>query len=164
MYHIIWFLFIFDRLPEMTGENTEQREEYLTRTDRKSIADKGNLKVVLAEIWKWLREILFEEQRKSRCEEKYDWLSSSCAGCSNTDTANTPIRGRGRKGCMCVKGLLLLLSSISTFNYQELRGVHEGAIRSYHIFERFLPILPKQNTALLSHASMSQTWHLNFSQ
>ena len=111
MYHIIWFLFIFDRLPEMTGENTEQREEYLTRTDRKSIADKGNLKVVPAEIWKWLREILFEEQRKSRCEEKYDWLSSSCVGCSNTDTANTPIRGRGRKGCMCVKGLLFLLSS-----------------------------------------------------
>ena len=101
MYHIIWFLFIFDRLSEMTGENTEQREEYLTRTDRKSIADKGNLKVVLAEIWKWLREILFEEQRKSRCEEKYDWLSSSCAGCSNTDTANTPIMGRGEKG-VCV--------------------------------------------------------------
>ena len=50
MYHIFWFLFIFDRLSEMTGENTEQREEYLTRTDRKSIADKGNLKVVLAEI------------------------------------------------------------------------------------------------------------------
>ena len=50
MYHIFWFLFIFDRLSEMTGENTEQREEYLTGTDRKSIADKGNLKVVLAEI------------------------------------------------------------------------------------------------------------------
>ena len=50
MYRIFWFLFIFDRLSEMTGENTEQREEYLTRTDRKSIADKGNLKVVPAEI------------------------------------------------------------------------------------------------------------------
>ena len=50
MYHIFWFLFIFDRLSVMTGENTEQREEYLTGTDRKSIADKGNLKVVLAEI------------------------------------------------------------------------------------------------------------------
>ena len=140
MYHIIWFLFIFDRLPEMTGENTEQREEYLTRTDRKSIADKGNLKVVLAEIWKWLREILFEEQRKSRCEERYDWLSSSCAGCSNTDTANTSIRGRGEKG-VCVLRFAFALILISTFNYQAFWGVHEGAIRSYHIFKRFLQIL-----------------------
>ena len=164
MYHIIWFLFIFDRLSEMTGENTEQREEYLTRTDRKSIADKGNLKVVLAEIWKWLREILFEEQRKSRCEEKYDWLSSSCAGCSNTDTANTPIRGRERKGCMCVKGLLLLFYPHHQFQLSRIEKITGGAIRSYHIFERFLPILLKQNTSLPTHVSMSQTWHLNFSQ
>ena len=73
MYHIIWFLFIFDRLPEMTGENTEQREEYLTRTDRKSIADKGNLKVVrtltfkslsgkklsLPQLWSWKPRFTF---------------------------------------------------------------------------------------------------------
>ena len=159
MYHIIWFLFIFDRLSEMTGENTEQREEYLTRTDRKSIADKGNLKVVLAEIWKWLREILFEEQRKSRCEEKYDWLSSSCAGCSNTDTANTPIRGRGEKGVCVSRVCFCSFILITTFNYQELRRVQEGPsdhITSLRDFYQFCL------SRILPYFRIS--WHLNFSQ
>ena len=162
MYHIIWFLFIFDRLSEMTGENTEQREEYLTRTDRKSIADKGNLKVVLAEIWKWLREILFEEQRKSRCEEKCDWLSSSCAGCSNTDTANTLIRGRGEKG-ECVKGLLLLLSSsphsIIKHSEEYMRGPsdHSTSLRDFCKF-CLCKIMP------YFHMLTSRAWYFNFSQ
>ena len=66
----------------------------MTQADRKSIADKGNLKVALAKSESGCREILFGEQRKSKCDEKYDWLSSSCAECSNTDTANTHT-GRG---------------------------------------------------------------------
>ena len=82
-------------------EKTQNRgKEYLTQADRKSIADKGNLKVAPAKSESGCREILFGEERKSKCEEKYDWLSSSCAECSNTDTANTHIRERGRKGCV----------------------------------------------------------------
>ena len=64
-------------------------------------------------------------------------------------------QGEGRKGCMCVKGLLLLFYPHHHFQLSRIEKSTGGAIRSYHIFERFLPILPKQNTALLSHVSMS---------
>ena len=57
---------IFDCVPELTGEN--RGKEYLTQADRKSIADKGNLKVAPAKSESGCREILFGEQRKSKCE------------------------------------------------------------------------------------------------
>ena len=53
--------YILDCVPEMTGEN--RVEEYLRQADRKSIADKGNLKVAPAKSESGCGEILFGEER-----------------------------------------------------------------------------------------------------
>ena len=54
---LIVILYIFDCVPEMTGENIGK--EYLRQADRKSIADKGNLKVAPAKSESGCGEILF---------------------------------------------------------------------------------------------------------
>ena len=58
---LIVILYIFDCVPEMTGENIGK--EYLRQADRKSIADKGNLKVAPAKSESGCGEILFGEER-----------------------------------------------------------------------------------------------------
>ena len=83
------------------------------KTERERIFDAG-----WQEIYSRQRKSESGPTRKSEsgCREiqvwKYDWLSSSCAECSNTDTEKiTPGRGR-RKGCI-ITNLYLFMKSKS---------------------------------------------------